>query len=82
VVTNLADREAAILDALTSVADTSRRDIQKATGLNQITTLRTLELLIAKGKVEATAPPKSPHRRYRRFVEAQGPPELIEPHVL
>ncbi|MEO3861154.1 ATP-binding protein [Acrocarpospora sp. B8E8] len=62
------DRETAILNALGSAA-LSRREIQKATGINQIATIRTLDALIASGKVEATAPPRSPHRRYRRTSE-------------
>lgn len=61
-----ADRAAAILDALPPGAELSRRDIEKATNINQMTVLRTLDTLIATGKIEATAPPKSPLRRYRR----------------
>jgi ATP-dependent DNA helicase RecG len=61
-------RDAAILRALSSGAELSRRDIEKATGLSQAIVIRTLDELIATGKIEATAPPKSPHRRYRRMA--------------
>jgi len=64
--TSPADREAAILKVLSAGTELSRHDIQLATGLNQMATLRTLETLIASGKVEATAPAKSPLRRYRK----------------
>lgn len=64
------DHQAAILDALSASPDMSRRDIQRATGLGQMATLRALELLIATGKVEATAGPRSPLRRYRRVPQA------------
>ncbi|MDT4989993.1 MAG: ATP-dependent helicase RecG [Micromonosporaceae bacterium] len=60
------DRAAAILNALSPGTELSRRDIEKATNINQMTVLRTLDTLIATGKVEATASPKSPLRRYRR----------------
>jgi ATP-dependent DNA helicase RecG len=66
IVAGPADREAAILTVLSAGAELSRYDIQLATGLNQTATLRTLETLIASGKVEATAPPRSPLRRYRK----------------
>ncbi|MDQ7904751.1 ATP-binding protein [Phytohabitans sp. ZYX-F-186] len=61
------DREGAVLAALSGRGEMSRRDIELATGLGQITVLRALESLIAVGKVEATAPPRSPLRRYRRI---------------
>jgi ATP-dependent DNA helicase RecG len=61
------DREAAVLAALSARAEMSRRDIELATGLGQIAVLRTLDGLIADGRVEATAPPRSPLRRYRRI---------------
>lgn len=61
-----ANRETAILEALSQGADMSRRDLENATGINQVSLLRVLDALIAVGKVEATAPPKSPLRRYRR----------------
>jgi ATP-dependent DNA helicase RecG len=69
--TSPADREAAILNVLSASAELSRHDIQLATGLNQMATLRTLETLIASGKVEATAPSKSPLRRYRKAADTQ-----------
>lgn len=65
--TSSTDRESAVLFALSSRQDMSRRDIEVATGLGQIAVLRTLESLIASGRVEATAPPRSPLRRYRRL---------------
>lgn len=67
-ITGPTDREAAILTVLSTGAALSRHDIQLATGLSQMATLRTLEYLIASGKVEATAPPKSPLRRYRKVA--------------
>jgi ATP-dependent DNA helicase RecG len=61
-------REATILHLLSSGNEMSRRDIQEATGMNQAAVLRTLDALIAAGKVAATAPGKSPLRRYRRIA--------------
>jgi ATP-dependent DNA helicase RecG len=60
-----AERETIILDALKAGDAVSRREIEKVTRLPQITVLRALESLIEAGKVEATAGPRSPHRRYK-----------------
>lgn len=59
------DRAAVVREALRSRGVLSRQEIQEATGLVQATVLRALEELIAAGAVEATAPRRSPHRRYR-----------------
>jgi ATP-dependent DNA helicase RecG len=60
-----AERETMILDLLSARQDMSRREIEEATGFGQISTLRALDALLDAGRVEATAPPRSPHRRYR-----------------
>jgi len=65
----IVDRETEVLRALAAAGDLSRRDIEKATGLGQIATPRILDALMADGKVESTAPSRSPHRRYRLVLE-------------
>ncbi len=64
------DRETAVLHALSSGVELSRREIERATGINQIGVLRAIEALIAAGQVQATAPPRSPLRRYRRTTDS------------
>jgi ATP-dependent DNA helicase RecG len=61
-----ADPDTALLQALSSEASMSRRDLEGATGLGPTVVLRALDRLMAGGRVEATAPAKSPLRRYRR----------------
>jgi ATP-dependent DNA helicase RecG len=63
-------RANAIRTALTGGSELSRRDIEEATGLSQIAVLRALDELIAAGDVEATATPRSPHRRYRLITRS------------
>jgi ATP-dependent DNA helicase RecG len=65
-----AERETIILDALKAGDAVSRREIEKVTRLPQITVLRALESLIEAGKVEATAGPRSPHRRYKLITRS------------
>lgn len=60
---HLAER---ILGALSSVESASRDELQMATGASRSSVTNALDALIADGEVEATAPPRSPNRRYRR----------------
>lgn len=55
-----------ILDALTRTEPATREELQQATGASRSGVTKALDELIAKGLVEATAPPRSPNRRYRR----------------
>lgn len=61
-----ADREATVLDMMPVGHALSRHDIQQATGLPQATVVRAINGLMAAGRVEATAPARSPARKYRR----------------
>jgi ATP-dependent DNA helicase RecG len=55
-----------ILAALTETESATREELQRATGASRSGVTKTLDELIANGLVEATAPPRSPNRRYRR----------------
>lgn len=59
----LADR---IFQKLSEVVSASREELQAATGASRSSVTNALDALIASGTVEATAPPRSPNRRYRR----------------
>jgi ATP-dependent DNA helicase RecG len=59
----LADR---VLEVLTGVDSASRDELQTATGASRSSVTNVLDALLASGAVEATAPPRSPNRRYRR----------------
>jgi hypothetical protein len=52
--------------ALAGGAELSRQDIERQTGLSYMRVLRALRTLMADGRVVATAPARSPLRRYRR----------------
>jgi ATP-dependent DNA helicase RecG len=54
-----------IRQALSDGAELSRRDIEHRTGLSTTKVIRALAKLEAAGLVDATAPPRSPLRRYR-----------------
>jgi ATP-dependent DNA helicase RecG len=60
------DRTATVLRALAADVELSRKDLHDRTGIPQATLLRILRDLIDQGVVEATAPPRSPSRRYRK----------------
>lgn len=55
-----------ILEALSATDSASREDLQDATGASRSSVTNALDDLINSGAVEATAPPRSPNRRYRR----------------
>jgi ATP-dependent DNA helicase RecG len=55
-----------ILETLSDVSSASREELQTATGASRSSVTNALDALIASGTVEATAPPRSPNRRYRR----------------
>jgi ATP-dependent DNA helicase RecG len=55
-----------ILAALTEAESATREELQQETGASRSGVIRALDELIANGFVEATAPPRSPNRRYRR----------------
>ena len=59
----LADR---ILQKLSVVVSASREELQAATGASRSSVTNALDGLIGSGMVAATAPPRSPNRRYRR----------------
>jgi ATP-dependent DNA helicase RecG len=54
-----------IMAALREVEDASREEIQQATGTTRSRLTSVLQELVDLGFVEATAPPRSPNRRYR-----------------
>ncbi len=56
-----------ILHALGETDSASREELQEATGASRSSVINALEGLITSGAVEATAPPRSPNRRYRRM---------------
>ena len=56
-----------ILEALGETDSASREDLQEATGASRSSVINALDDLIARGAVEATAPSRSPNRRYRRI---------------
>lgn len=55
-----------ILEALSATDSASREDLQDATGASRSSVTNALDDLINSGAVAATAPPRSPNRRYRR----------------
>ncbi len=55
-----------ILEALEETDSASREELQAATGASRSSVTNALDDLITSGAVEATAPPRSPNRRYRR----------------
>ena len=55
-----------ILEALGETDSASREELQAATGASRSSVTNALDDLITSGAVEATAPPRSPNRRYRR----------------
>jgi ATP-dependent DNA helicase RecG len=55
-----------ILEALGETDSASREELQEATGASRSSVINALDDLITSGAVEATAPPRSPNRRYRR----------------
>lgn len=55
-----------ILEALRATDSASREELQDATGASRSSVTNALDDLIAIRAVEATAPPRSPNRRYRR----------------
>lgn len=55
-----------ILAALSETESATREELQQATGASRSGVTKALDELIANGLVEATAPPRSPNRRYRR----------------
>jgi ATP-dependent DNA helicase RecG len=56
-----------ILEALSETDSASREELQEATGASRSSVINALDDLIASGTVEATAPARSPIRRYRRI---------------
>jgi len=54
-----------ILEALGETDSASREELQEATGASRSSVTNALDHLITSGTVEATAPPRSPNRRYR-----------------
>jgi ATP-dependent DNA helicase RecG len=60
-----------ILEALGETNSASREELQEATGASRSSVTKALEDLITSGAAEATAPPRSPNRRYRR-VRSEG----------
>jgi DNA-binding MarR family transcriptional regulator len=61
---SLAER---VLEALGETDSASREELQEATGASRTSVINVLDDLIASGAVEATAPSRSPNRRYRRM---------------
>lgn len=59
-------REDVVLAAIKPGEEVARREIEQRTGLGPAATGRALNILLAAGRVEATARPRSPMRRYRR----------------
>jgi len=55
-----------ILEKLGETDSASREELQQATGASRSSVINALDNLITSGAVEATAPPRSPNRRYRR----------------
>jgi ATP-dependent DNA helicase RecG len=55
-----------ILEALSEAGSASREELQRATGASRSSVTNALDNLIASGAIEATAPSRSPNRRYRR----------------
>ena len=55
-----------ILEALGETDSASREELQEATGAGRSSVTNALDDLITSGAVEATAPSRSPNRRYRR----------------
>jgi ATP-dependent DNA helicase RecG len=55
-----------ILEALGETDSASREELQAATGASRSSVINALDDLITSGAVEATAPSRSPNRRYRR----------------
>lgn len=55
-----------ILAALAETESATREELQQAVGASRSGVIKALDELIANGLVEATAPPRSPNRRYRR----------------
>jgi DNA-binding MarR family transcriptional regulator len=55
-----------IHEALGDTDSASREELQEATGASRSSVTNALDELITSGVVEATAPPRSPNRRYRR----------------
>lgn len=55
-----------ILVALTETESATREELQQVTGASRSGVTKALDELIGNGLVEATAPPRSPNRRYRR----------------
>ena len=55
-----------ILETLGGTDSASREELQQATGASRSSVINALDDLITSGAVEATAPPRSPNRRYRR----------------
>ncbi len=60
---SLAER---ILEALGGTGSASREELQEATGASSSSVINALDDLITSRAAEATAPPRSPNRRYRR----------------
>lgn len=61
-----ADPQEQIIAALQTDVGLLRQEIEDRTGLSRMVVLRNLNMLIAAGRVEPTAPQKSPNRRYRK----------------
>lgn len=59
---------AGIMAALREVQDASREELQQATGATRSRLTSVLQELVDLGFVEATAPPRSPNRRYRAVL--------------
>ena len=55
-----------ILEALSEVGSASREELQRTTGASRSSVTKALDNLITSGAIEATAPSRSPNRRYRR----------------
>lgn len=55
-----------ILEALSGTDSASREELQAATGASRSSVINALDALLKSGAVEATAPSRSPNRRYRR----------------
>lgn len=55
-----------ILEALGETGSASREELQLVTGASRSSVTNALDNLITSGAVEATAPSRSPNRRYRR----------------
>lgn len=55
-----------ILEVLGEADSVSREELQAATGASRSSVINALDDLITSGAVEATAPSRSPNRRYRR----------------